>query len=271
MASSFPVLNRITLFSVYGSLCIVLGAGTSYGDGLFKSTDAGDTVQKVASFGVPVNAIQVNPANSRILYAGTGMFCAPTAPGGVYKSIDGGQTWTTPGTGVIVNAPALDRQSPDTLYAVCGNGAGSAAAMMQFSGSGLGVSSPAWPPLVSQESLLPETIGSLRVESDSSLLKGYTAFCRRGFYRAAIPAAWKVATGDLCVGHVPWDPMRGTRLSVLNTTAAAKTVRFECNDGTVMDRTIGAEGHQKCLVSDLFGGQTPEGLRRQWSAMPAVA
>lgn len=113
---------------------------------------------------------------------------------------------------------------------------------------------------VGQEFLCPEAIGSLRLESDSSSLKGYTKFYRQGLYRAAIPAASKVTTGDLFFAHVTSDPMWWTGVSVLNTTSAAKTVNFEFNDGTTIQRSIAANEHQKFLVSDLFNGQTPAGI-----------
>jgi hypothetical protein len=60
-----------------------------------------------------VYALAIDPTNSSILYTGTD-------GGGVFKSTDGGQQWTTINTGLPtthITALALDPKIPTTLYA----------------------------------------------------------------------------------------------------------------------------------------------------------
>jgi photosystem II stability/assembly factor-like uncharacterized protein len=67
----------------------------SSGDGIWKTVDAGKTWKHM---GLPnsrhIPRIRVHPKNSNIVYAGVlGDLYAPTEERGVYKSIDGGETW----------------------------------------------------------------------------------------------------------------------------------------------------------------------------------
>jgi hypothetical protein len=113
---------------------------------------------------------------------------------------------------------------------------------------------------ISQGFSSPDTIGYMRFESNSSLVNGYTKFYQSGKFRVAIPAAGEVNSNDIYLTHVTSDPNWWTGVSVLNTTAQARTLSFEFNDGTTISRSIAANEHQKFLVSALFGGQTPAGI-----------
>ncbi len=68
--------------------------------------------------GGTVLALAIDPANPATLYAGTN--------GGVYKSADGGSSWTTVNSGVplgtIAQALAIDPSTPATLYAGTSDG-----------------------------------------------------------------------------------------------------------------------------------------------------
>ncbi len=62
----------------------------------------------------------INPKNSAIIYAGIGNAFSSQATGGVYKSIDGGASWSPVINGLStksVQALAIDPNNPDTLYA----------------------------------------------------------------------------------------------------------------------------------------------------------
>jgi photosystem II stability/assembly factor-like uncharacterized protein len=85
-----------------------------YGDGIFKSTDAGSTWTKVAttSIGHYFSAVIVNPQNSNIVYAG--------GASGVYKSTNGGGTWSYTGSNTYANSLVMDPTNPQTLYAATG-------------------------------------------------------------------------------------------------------------------------------------------------------
>lgn len=92
------------------------------GDGIFKSTDAGETWQYIglSQQGI-VSKIQIDPTNPQILYAATmGNPFVRDNERGIYKSIDGGITWqqslfvsNQSGASDLIINPA----NPQVLYA----------------------------------------------------------------------------------------------------------------------------------------------------------
>ena len=101
-----------------------LYAGTD-GDGIFKSTDGGVT-WRARSTGLTnprVTTLVIDPSTPATLYAGTEPAQAPTEDGGVFKSVDGGVTWSQrstglPSSGVRISVLKIDPATPSTLYAV---------------------------------------------------------------------------------------------------------------------------------------------------------
>lgn len=99
----------------------VRGVMTSYGDGVYKSTDAGKTWKKMGLENTQhIARIVIHPTNPDIVYvAAQGALHAPTKERGVYKSIDGGKTWKNV---LFVNETtgstelSMDMQNPDVLY-----------------------------------------------------------------------------------------------------------------------------------------------------------
>ncbi len=92
-------------------------------NGVFKSTDGGGS-WSAANTGLPapppapqtspVNALVIDPLTPATLYAGG------NHPWGVFKSTDGGGSWTAVNAGLTnlnINALAIARQTPTTLYA----------------------------------------------------------------------------------------------------------------------------------------------------------
>jgi len=77
-----------------------------FGDGIFKSTDAGASWTKIAttSIGRYFSAVVVNPLNSNILYAAGSL--------GVYKSTDGGASWSSTNSNNYANSLVMDRTNP---------------------------------------------------------------------------------------------------------------------------------------------------------------
>src|SRR5438876_9450229 len=68
---------------------------TSWGDGVYKSTDGGKTYTRM---GLPasrfINRIVIDPRNNDIVFvAATGSLWGPGGERGVYKTTDGGKTW----------------------------------------------------------------------------------------------------------------------------------------------------------------------------------
>jgi len=95
---------------------------SSWGGGVFKSTDAGDSWTSAA---LPdthhIGPIAIDPRDCNVVYvAAVGHLWGPNEERGLYKTADGGKTWTRVlyidrDTGVV--DVKLDPQSPDTLYA----------------------------------------------------------------------------------------------------------------------------------------------------------
>src|SRR6266550_447208 len=95
---------------------------TSWGDGVYRSTDAGKTwthlgLENTRHFG----RVRVHPMNPDIAYvAALGNLWAPSADRGVYKTTDGGKTWSKvlfvdSLTGVV--DLTMDPTNPEVLYA----------------------------------------------------------------------------------------------------------------------------------------------------------
>ena len=68
---------------------------TSWGDGVYKSTDGGKTYVnmglKTSRF---INRIVIDPRNNDVVFvAATGSLWGPGGERGVYKTTDGGKTW----------------------------------------------------------------------------------------------------------------------------------------------------------------------------------
>jgi len=98
------------------------GVMTSYGDGVWKSTDAGKTWKSTGlEMTRQISWIRIHPKNSDVVYvAAQGALNGPGADRGVYKSKDGGTTWekvlyVDENTGCA--DLAMDPHNPRILYA----------------------------------------------------------------------------------------------------------------------------------------------------------
>ena len=98
------------------------GVMSSYGDGVYKSTDAGKTWKHMGlELTRQISWIRIDPTNADVVYvAAQGATHGPSADRGVYKSIDGGVHWTKVlfvdnNTGCA--DLAIDMNNPRILYA----------------------------------------------------------------------------------------------------------------------------------------------------------
>lgn len=123
--------------NTFGSLAIfagdhrILWAGTgeqnnrqstSWGNGVYRSTDAGLTWQHLGLDGtLHIGRIRLHPSDPGVAYvAALGNLWAPSRDRGVYKTVDGGRTWTqslTIDTLTGVVDLVMDPTDPNTLYA----------------------------------------------------------------------------------------------------------------------------------------------------------
>jgi len=123
-----PTIGDVTLAPSDPSI-VWVGTGeannrqsSSWGNGVYKSTDAGKTWTNVGlKDSHHIGRLVIHPQNPDVVYvAALGHLWGLNKERGVYKTTDGGKTWTqslfvNDDTGVV--DIAMDPQSPDTLYA----------------------------------------------------------------------------------------------------------------------------------------------------------
>jgi len=133
----FPVFDAVTEISSIASIAVApsdpnvvyTGTGDPYraayrGNGIYKSTDAGQTWRHLSLGDTKVPAILVDPKTPNIVVAAAlGNVQAKSEVRGVFRSADGGTTWTRTlfvddQTGVEDIAAAFDE--PNVMYAVTG-------------------------------------------------------------------------------------------------------------------------------------------------------
>ncbi len=100
----------------------VRGVMTSYGNGVYKSTDAGKTWKNIGLEKTRhISDIAIHPKNADVVFvASQGTVHGPNNDRGIYKSVDGGATWKkvlyiNDSTGI--SSLSMDMNNPRILYA----------------------------------------------------------------------------------------------------------------------------------------------------------
>ena len=93
-----------------------------FGDGVYKSTDAGRTWTRMGlASSEHIGRLLIDPRNSNVVYvAAQGPLFSAGGERGVYKTTDGGRTWTaalTISADTGANDLAFDPKNPDIIYA----------------------------------------------------------------------------------------------------------------------------------------------------------
>jgi photosystem II stability/assembly factor-like uncharacterized protein len=92
----------------------------TYGQGVYKSTDGGETWSAAGFANRRVTSIAIDPSESSLLYAGT--------DNGIFTSADGGEHWTAerlsaiPGDRLYVGPLAVDGRNPGRAFAATNHG-----------------------------------------------------------------------------------------------------------------------------------------------------
>ena len=100
----------------------VRGVSSSWGDGMYRSTDAGATWRHIGlTQSRTIAKVIVHPKNADVVYvAAQGSRWGPNAERGVYRSQDGGKAWSLILKGDSLTGPsdlAMDPTNPRILYA----------------------------------------------------------------------------------------------------------------------------------------------------------
>ncbi|MBP7549098.1 MAG: glycosyl hydrolase [Gemmatimonadaceae bacterium] len=101
----------------------IRGQSSPYGDGVYKSTDQGRTWTNVGLAATrQISAVRVHPTDPNVVYvAAQGDRWKGTAERGIYRSRDGGSTWTLVLKGMNATSGAsdlsMDPSNPRILYA----------------------------------------------------------------------------------------------------------------------------------------------------------
>lgn len=108
--------GQVTLWFLLAAIAALIGVSAHAGANRWTTN---------GPYGGAVRCIVIDPQDTDTLYAGTGsgaQYASPNYGGGVYKSKDGGATWSPINKGIpfySVSTIVLDPSKRKTLYAVC--------------------------------------------------------------------------------------------------------------------------------------------------------
>lgn len=199
----------------------VRGQSSSFGDGMYKSTDAGKTWARIGLEKTKqIAAIRVHPKNPDLVYvAAQGERWAGSADRGIYRSADGGKTWSLilKGENATSGASSLsmDANNPRILYASFWD-AQRTPWMVRSGGSGSGIwkstdGGDSWTRLAGG---LPKLMGKIGVDvspADPERVYAIVEAEKGGLYRSDDGGkSWKLLSEDRLIQTRAWYYMNVT-------------------------------------------------------------
>ncbi len=271
----------------------IRGVMTSYGDGVYKSTDAGKTWTHMGLEATEqIARIIVHPTNPDVVYvAAQGKYPSPTKQRGVYKSVDGGTTWeqvlyVNDFTGAA--ELSIDYNKPNVLYAAMWHHQRTPWQIISGGeGSGLYKSTDAgttWKPL---KTGLPEAMGKMaisvcRSNSDKvyALIESDSQTDKSGLYVSNNAGeSWSQVSGDNRLTQRAWyytevftDPNNDQVVYVLSAPALRSLdggknwERLSGTHGDYHDLWINPKNSKNMVIANDGGAAVSFNFGSSWSS-----
>lgn len=270
----------------------VRGVMTSYGDGVYKSTDAGKTWKNMGLTNTRhISDVVIHPTNPDIVFVGAqGTVHGPNTDRGVYKSTDGGVNWrkvlfVNDSTGI--SSLSMDMNNPRILYAatwqhqrlpwkVISGGNGSAIYKSIDGGD-------TWTKITEG---LPTQLGKIgisvsRANSNRVFAIVESEKSKSGLYRSDdAGASWRLLSSDQNITSRSWyymevfaDPQNENIVYVLNAPMmksidGGKTfANISVGHGDTHDLYINPNQPQNIALTDDGGGEISFNAGKSWSSI----
>ncbi len=271
----------------------IRGVMTSYGDGVYKSTDAGKTWKHIGLTPTEqISRIIIHPTNPDIVYvAAQGKYPSPTADRGVYKSTDGGVTWKKT---LFVNnftgasELSMDYNNPNVMYAAMWHHQRMPWKIISGGeGSGLYKSTDAGETWERLEDGLPKELGKMAIAVSRSnsnkvyaLIESDTQTDQSGLYVSNNPGkTWSQVSGDNRLTQRAWyyielfiDPNDDETVYVLSAPAlrskdGGKTwERITGTHGDYHDLWINPDNSKNMVIANDGGAAISFNFGESWSS-----
>ncbi|GAA4421553.1 hypothetical protein GCM10023187_57520 [Nibrella viscosa] len=253
----------------------------SYGDGVYKSTDAGKTWKHMGlKLADAIGNIEVHPQNPDLVYlAALGNPYAPNPDRGVFRSRDGGKTWQkilfkNDSTGAAI--VKMDPNNPSILYASLWQ-AYRTPYSMSSGGPGCGLykstdGGDTWVSLNNRPGMPKGLLGKIGIAvspANSNRLYAMIENAKGGLYRSDDAGnTWQLINEDKNLWQRPWyymmlgaDPQNENGLIVLNVNAlksydGGKTFqRVPVHHGDTHDIWWNPKNPQNFIIGDDGGAE----------------
>ena len=271
----------------------IRGVMTSFGDGVYKSTDAGKTWTHLGLEATEqISRIVIHPTNPDIVYvAAQGKYPSPTTDRGIYKSTDGGLTWKKT---LYVNTYAgaselsIDYNNPQVLYAALWHHQRTPWKMISGGdGSGLYKSMDAGETWERLENGLPKELGKMaisvcRSNSDKvyALIESDTQTDQSGLYVSNNAGKnWSQVSGDNRLTQRAWyytevfaDPNDEETVYVLSAPALRSKdggntwERIRGTHGDYHDLWINPNNSKNMVIANDGGAAISFNFGKSWSS-----